>query len=79
MFIIEIYCYMHSQIEFLRTIMALPQNAPLIIGDRQETFTFRRQVTNGNRISATAILERYPRFADFNEAKLVRGSFFTKF
>ena len=43
MFIIEIYCYMHSQIEFLRTIMASPQNAPLIIGDMQETLTFRRQ------------------------------------
>ena len=59
--------------------MALPQNTPLIIGDMLETFTFRRQFTNGNRISATAILERYPRFADFNEAKLVRGSFFDKF
>ena len=81
---------MYSQIEFLRTIMALPQNAPLIIGDMQETFTFRRQFTNGNRISATAILERYrisataileryPGLSDFNEGKLVRGSFFTKF
>ena len=73
MSIIEIYCYMHSQ------IMALPENAPLIIAWLQETLTFRRQFINCNRPSATAILERYPRFADFDKEKLVRGSFFTPF
>ena len=49
--------------------MALPQNAPLIIAGMQETFTFRRQSINCNRPSATAILERYPRFADFDQRK----------
>ena len=59
--------------------MALPQNAPLIIAGMQETFTFRREIINCNRPSATAILKRYPRFADFDQRKLVRGSFFTTF
>ena len=70
---------MHSQIKFLQTVMALPQNAPLNIAGMQETFTFRRQIINCNRPSATAILGRYPRFADFDQEKLVRGSFFTTF
>ena len=76
---IEIYCYMHSQIKILQTIMALPQNVLLIIGDMQETFTFRRQNINCNRPSTTTILESYPRFADFDKGKSVRGSFFTPF
>ena len=55
--------------KFSETIMALPQNAPLIKAGMQETFTFRRQIINCNRPSATAILERYPRFADFDQRK----------
>ena len=70
---------MHSQIKFAETIMALPQNAPLNTAGMQETFTFRRQIINCNRPSATVILEIYPRFADFDQEKLVRGSFFTPF
>ena len=79
MFILEIYGYIHLLIEFLKTIMALLQNAPLILGDRQETFTFGQQFINCNRPSATAILERYSSFADFDKGKLVRGSYFFPF
>ena len=70
---------MLSQIKFLQTIMALPQNALFSIAGMQETFTFRRQIINCNRPSATAILGRYPRFADFDQRKLVKGSLFTPF
>ena len=70
---------MHSQIKFLQTEMALPQNAPLNIAGMQETFTFRRQIINCNRSSATAILGRYRSFADFDQGELVGGSFFITF
>ena len=77
MYILEVYFYVHLLIEFLQTIMALLQNASLILGDRLETFTFGQQFINCNRPSATALLERYSSFADFDKGKLVRGSFFS--
>ena len=59
--------------------MALPQNAPLIIAWLQETFTLWQQFIHCNRPSATAILERYRRFADFDKEKLVWGIFLHQF
>ena len=54
----------------MQTAMPGQHNMPQIVAAMEQSFSFQRKCFDRNRPSATAVLQRYPRFADVGEGML---------
>nr|CAH0105443.1 unnamed protein product [Daphnia galeata] len=67
------------KIRWLQTHPSYPQNRTEILQYMRETFECRQKLINTELTSATLILERFPRLADFENGFLIIGDFLHQF